>query len=43
MITPSCGTGSLPLAAAEKVLRLTSEVSATLRQRYLPNESSVQS
>lgn len=37
LITPSCGTGSLPLALAEKVLRLTGEVSATLRSRYLPS------
>jgi len=36
LITPSCGTGSLPLELAEKVLRLTGEVSATLRDRYLP-------
>ena len=39
LITPSCGTGSLPLAAAEKVLKLTGEVSATLRARYLPNQA----
>jgi methionine synthase II (cobalamin-independent) len=39
LITPSCGTGSLPLPLAEKVLRLTSEVSATLRERYLPAQS----
>ena len=36
LITPSCGTGSLPLNLAEKVLRMTGEVSATLRERYLP-------
>jgi methionine synthase II (cobalamin-independent) len=36
LITPSCGTGSLPLPLAEKVLRMTGEVSATLRARYLP-------
>ncbi|HSH12139.1 MAG TPA: hypothetical protein VLA15_00255 [Desulfurivibrionaceae bacterium] len=36
MITPSCGTGSLPLPLAEKVLRMTGEVSSTLRARYLP-------
>jgi methionine synthase II (cobalamin-independent) len=35
LITPSCGTGSLPLALAEKVLRMTGEVAATLRARYL--------
>lgn len=36
MITPSCGTGSLPLHLAEKVLQMTGEVAATLRDRYLP-------
>lgn len=36
LITPSCGTGSLPLDLAEKVLRMTGEVAATLRGRYLP-------
>ena len=35
LITPSCGTGSLPLHLAEKVLRMTGEVAATLRSRYL--------
>jgi len=35
MITPSCGTGSLSLELAEKVLKLTSEVSAILRGKYL--------
>ncbi|MBU0481627.1 MAG: hypothetical protein KKG47_11035 [Proteobacteria bacterium] len=35
LITPSCGTGSLDPASAEKVLRMTSEVSETLRRRYL--------
>jgi methionine synthase II (cobalamin-independent) len=35
MITPSCGTGSLSLELAEKVLKLTSEISATLRAKYL--------
>ena len=35
MITPSCGTGSLSLELAEKVLSLTSDVSATLRSKYL--------
>ncbi|MBU0673542.1 MAG: hypothetical protein KJ950_02730 [Proteobacteria bacterium] len=34
LITPSCGTGSLPLALAEKVLTMTSEVSSGLRQKY---------
>jgi hypothetical protein len=36
LITPSCGTGSLAPQLAEKVLALTSEVSATLRHRHLP-------
>jgi len=31
LITPSCGTGSLPLEAAERVIRLTREVSARVR------------
>jgi methionine synthase II (cobalamin-independent) len=31
LITPSCGTGSLPVPAAEKVLKLTREVSERLR------------
>lgn len=31
LITPSCGTGSLPLEYAEKVLRLTREVSDRIR------------
>jgi methionine synthase II (cobalamin-independent) len=35
LITPSCGTGSLSPELAEKVLALTSEVSATLRHKYL--------
>jgi methionine synthase II (cobalamin-independent) len=35
LITPSCGTGSLSPDLAEKVLALTSEVSATLRHKYL--------
>ena len=35
MITPSCGTGSLSPDLAQKVLTLTSEVSATLRSKYL--------
>ncbi|MEN8136278.1 MAG: hypothetical protein ABFS18_12205 [Thermodesulfobacteriota bacterium] len=35
LITPSCGTGSLSPDLAEKVLTLTSEVSATLRHKYL--------
>ncbi|MFN2368685.1 MAG: hypothetical protein ABR605_07010 [Desulfurivibrionaceae bacterium] len=35
LITPSCGTGSLAPELAEKVLTLTSEVSAALRHKYL--------
>jgi methionine synthase II (cobalamin-independent) len=35
LISPSCGTGSLKLALAEKVLHLTKGVSETLRARYL--------
>lgn len=34
LITPSCGTGSLSLPHARKVLELTRDVSATLRKRY---------
>lgn len=36
LITPSCGTGTLTPAVAERVLQLSSEVSTVLRQRYLP-------
>jgi methionine synthase II (cobalamin-independent) len=36
IITPSCGTGSLSPELAQKVLRLTKEVSVELRQKYLP-------
>lgn len=35
LITPSCGTGSLPPELAKKVLLLTKEVSAVLRKKYL--------
>ena len=35
IITPSCGTGSLSPDLAKKVLRLTKEVSAALRKKYL--------
>lgn len=35
LITPSCGTGSLSRARAEKVLALTKAVSAQLRARHL--------
>ena len=33
-ITPACGTGSLPLDLANKVLVLTRQVSDTLRKKY---------
>jgi hypothetical protein len=33
-ITPSCGTGSLTVAQAEKVLRLTAELSRCLRREF---------
>ena len=35
LITPSCGTGSLPLAHAKKVLTLTRDLSRLLRDKYL--------
>jgi len=35
LITPSCGTGSLPLQAAEKVLSLTRSTADSLRAQYL--------
>lgn len=35
LITPSCGTGSLQPELAKKVLELTRDVSAALRQKYL--------
>ncbi len=35
LITPSCGTGSLPLAHAKKVLALTRDLSRLLRDKYL--------
>jgi methionine synthase II (cobalamin-independent) len=35
IITPSCGTGSLSPELAKKVLRLTKEVSAELRKKYI--------
>ena len=34
LITPSCGTGSLTIAQAEKVLRLTAELSSRLRREF---------
>ncbi len=33
-ITPSCGCGSLPVPLAERILRLTSELSARIRETY---------
>lgn len=35
LITPSCGTGALSLAQAEKVLLLTRDLSRALRNKYL--------
>jgi hypothetical protein len=35
LITPSCGTGSLSLAEAKKVLALTRDLSGLLRDKYL--------
>ncbi|MCI5165776.1 MAG: hypothetical protein D3903_06695 [Candidatus Electrothrix sp. GM3_4] len=35
LITPSCGTGSLRVEHAKKVLQLTKDVSANLRAKYL--------
>jgi len=35
LITPSCGTGSLPEAAAQRVLSLTRETASALRGEYL--------
>ena len=37
LITPSCGTGSLPLAHAKKVLALTRDLSKLLRDKYVTN------
>ncbi len=34
LIMPSCGLGSLPIATAERVLSLTHDLSAALRERY---------
>ena len=34
LITPSCGTGSLPEATAERVFALTAEVSRVMREEY---------
>ncbi|MGV1099276.1 hypothetical protein ACUUL3_07680 [Thiovibrio sp. JS02] len=35
LITPSCGTGSLPLSHARKVLGMTRDLSAAIRGKYL--------
>jgi methionine synthase II (cobalamin-independent) len=35
LITPSCGTGALTSELASRVLKLTQEVSTTLREKYL--------
>jgi len=35
LITPSCGTGSLPVETAKRTLSLTAEVSKAMRERYL--------
>lgn len=34
LITPSCGTGSLPLPVAEKVVRMNKELSDKIREKY---------
>jgi len=34
IITPSCGTGSLPVEDAEKVFRLTKELSKRMKEKY---------
>jgi hypothetical protein len=34
ILTPSCGTGSLPVPLAERVFRITSEVSKILREEF---------
>lgn len=39
LITPSCGTGSLPLPLARRVLELTRDLSAALRSQHLPNST----
>ena len=38
LITPSCGTGSLSFDIAKRVLELTRDVSAILRQKYPQNQ-----
>ncbi|MBC7227562.1 MAG: methionine synthase [Thermoflexales bacterium] len=34
LVTPACGTGTLSLELAERIFRLTAEVSAEMRRRY---------
>ncbi len=34
LISPSCGCGSLKVETAERVLRLTAELSTALKERY---------
>jgi 23S rRNA G2445 N2-methylase RlmL len=34
MVTPSCGAGTLTIEEAEKVMKLTGEISAAMRQKY---------
>ncbi len=40
LITPSCGTGSLPAPAARRVLELTRDTSLALRQQFFKNNLS---
>ena len=35
LVAPACGTGSLPLATAIRVLKMTSKLSQTIRKNYL--------
>jgi len=34
LITPACGTGTLSIDLAKKVLKLTREISEEIRKRY---------
>ncbi|MDI7275364.1 MAG: methionine synthase [Anaerolineae bacterium] len=38
LVSPACGTGSLPTALAERVFDLTAQVSALMRERYATGE-----
>jgi hypothetical protein len=40
LVMPSCGTGSLDVETAERVLELTTAVSAEMRARYVVGRSS---